>query len=361
VVDPIGRPPFPWHEAAVRDALALRGAHAQLLHGQDATELFELAMTLARAWLCESGGPSARTGLPCGVCSSCRMCIARSHPDMLVLLPDAMRESLGWSNVSTADDETAATTSGRSKPSREIKVEDVRVAIAFAQSTSARGVGRVVVLYPGDRMNVVAAHALLKTLEEPFGQTRFLLCSTRPDTLLPTIRSRCQAFALRLAPPAEAIAWLEQQGVEQAEIMLAACGGCANDVLDSLRRGVDAATWLKLPQRVLQRDTGAFADWTVAQMVDALQRLAHDCTCVAIGAAPRYFPAQCLPTSCNVAVLTQWGADLRRDARFSEHPWNAALKLDSLLQAAQRAMLGSRASATHTGPPGREAFVHSAP
>ena len=86
---------------------------------------------------------------------------------------------------------------GKKKPSKEIRVEAIRAAIAFATTTSARGRGKVVVVHPAERMNAVAANAFLKTLEEPAGDARFLLCSAAPDSLLPTIRSRCQAVACR--------------------------------------------------------------------------------------------------------------------------------------------------------------------
>ena len=85
---------------------------------------------------------------------------------------------------------------GKKQPSKEIKVEAVRGAVAFAQTTPAREAGKVVVLHPAERMNGIAANALLKTLEEPAGSARFILSCSAPEALLPTIRSRCQAFAL---------------------------------------------------------------------------------------------------------------------------------------------------------------------
>ncbi|MGS0759021.1 DNA polymerase III subunit delta', partial [Roseateles sp. GG27B] len=65
----------------------------------------------------------------------------------------------------------------KTKPSREIKIDAVRAMLAFSQVTSARGRAKVVVVYPAEALNTVAANALLKTLEEPAGLLRFVLAS----------------------------------------------------------------------------------------------------------------------------------------------------------------------------------------
>ncbi|HEV7913758.1 MAG TPA: DNA polymerase III subunit delta', partial [Albitalea sp.] len=180
--------PLPWLEAPLRQALATRHAHALLIHGPQGIGQFELALTLAQAWLCE--GEAADK--PCGRCASCKLVQARSHPDLLVLLPEALRESLGWAGADDADS-GGDDKGGKRKPSKEIRVDEIRQAIGFAQTTSARGRCKVVLIHPAERMNGVSANALLKTLEEPPGEARLLLSCAAPDALLPTIRSRCQA------------------------------------------------------------------------------------------------------------------------------------------------------------------------
>lgn len=67
----------------------------------------------------------------------------------------------------------------------------MRDAVEFSQRTSARGRGKVVLIFPADRMNTVTANALLKTLEEPPGDVRFVLATEAAHQLLPTVRSRC--------------------------------------------------------------------------------------------------------------------------------------------------------------------------
>lgn len=79
-----------------------------------------------------------------------------------------------------------------------IAVEDVRKLKTFFSLSAADGGRRVVIVDTADEMNVNAANALLKVLEEPPANTTLLLISHQPSRLLPTIRSRCRT--LRLAP-----------------------------------------------------------------------------------------------------------------------------------------------------------------
>ena len=350
MVGPDGALPLPWLAPLVRQTLQSQQAHALLLHGPQGVGQFELATTLAQAWLCEAAQAEAR---PCGVCASCRLVQARSHPDLLVLIPEALQPALGWG---AADgDDTAAERASKAKPSQEIKVDAVRRAVNFAQVTSARGRGKVVVLHPAERMNGIAANALLKTLEEPVGETRFLLGCAAPDALLPTVRSRCQRVTMGLPPVEEATAWLAGQGVAEAAVMLAAAGGQPQEALVWSQQGIDAALWLRLPALVAQGLAQPIAAWPLARVVDALQKLCHASACVAAGAAPRYFPAASIPPGARPAALNDWMGELRRIARHAEHPWNAGLVIESLVQQGHRAL----AAAAKQAPPKPGISVHS--
>ncbi|MBV5332102.1 DNA polymerase III subunit delta', partial [bacterium] len=85
-------------------------------------------------------------------------------------------------------------------------------AIEFSQRTNARGQGKAVLVYPAERMNHVTANALLKTLEEPPGDVKFVLATHAAHQLLPTIRSRCLAHTMRWPIGSEALSWLAAQG-----------------------------------------------------------------------------------------------------------------------------------------------------
>ena len=332
MVGPDGTLPLPWLAPLLKQTLQTQHAHALLLQGPQGVGQFEMAMTLAQAWLCES----AEARRPCGVCASCRLVQSHSHPDLLVLLPEALQEALGWGGVDGAEASTEK--AGKAKPSKEIKVEAVRSAVTFAQTTSARGRGKVVVLHPAERMNGISANTLLKTLEEPPGEARFVLSCAAPESLLPTIRSRCQAVTMLLPALDVATQWLEQAGVKDAAVLLAATGGQAQEVLQWVEQGIDAALWQRLPALVARGEAQALSTWPVPRLIDALQKLCHDAACVAVGAAPRYFPRAVIAKGANSDALAAWMQELKRCARHAEHAWNAGLMLESLVQQGQRAL-----------------------
>jgi DNA polymerase-3 subunit delta' len=92
----------------------------------------------------------------------------------------------------------------------EIKVDAIREINGFAFTTSHSGGRKVVVLEDAHLLNRNAANALLKTLEEPPEDTFLVLASCHAGRLLPTIRSRCQRFAIQPDPDA-ARNWLAER------------------------------------------------------------------------------------------------------------------------------------------------------
>lgn len=326
---------MPWLAEPLRRTLASSQAHALLIQGPNGVGQFELGLTLAAAWLCEST-EIPLVERPCGTCASCRLVAARSHPDLVVVVPDALRESLGWS--AAAEGEEGGEGGGKKKPSKEIRVEAVRTAIGFATTTSARGQGKVLVLHPAERMNPIAANAFLKTLEEPAGRARFLLCTSAPDRLLPTIRSRCQSVALPVPPREQAEAWLASRGIDEPAVLLAASGGQPQEAVELAERGVDAKTWQGLPARLLRGDATAFQRWPLPVVVQTLQKLCHDALSVACGAAPRYFPARSLGAAGDPTALLCWSRELTRLAEDADHPWSVDLAVENLVEQSRQAL-----------------------
>ncbi|MBU2287041.1 MAG: DNA polymerase III subunit delta', partial [Gammaproteobacteria bacterium] len=220
----------PWLQKPLADLLRQRG-HAWILHGPSGMGQYALGLALAAAWLCERRQDAPHSPSPaCGVCASCHAIAVRTHADLCVLMPEVAMQALGWpldeKSQSDIDDK-------KRKPSREIRVEAMRDAVSFAQRTSARGLGKVVLVYPAERMNTITANALLKTLEEPVGDVRFVLATEAAWQLLPTIRSRCIGFGLPWPSTDEATAWLVGQGVNAKEApgLLRAAGGRPSDAL----------------------------------------------------------------------------------------------------------------------------------
>jgi DNA polymerase-3 subunit delta' len=329
---------LPWLEVPLQQALRHARGHALLIHGPRGVGQFDLAGALAAAWLCEDQPAGGERGPACGRCTSCGLIAAGTHPDLRVLVPAALQVQLG---LSGDDEPSDAESEGKRKPpSKDIRIESVRDAIAFAQRTSSRGGAKVIVIYPAERMNAASASALLKTLEEPPGAARLILASAAPQRLLPTVRSRCQSLRLALPEIDVAASWLagESGAVDAPQVLLAAAGGQPLDALDRLALGVSAAAWRSLPADVLAGRSAALAGWPLATAIDALQKLCHDALCVAVGAAPRYFPADIVPRGSDPVLLTACGRELLAAARSSEHPWSAALAVEAHVQRVQRAL-----------------------
>ena len=322
----------PWIQAQLRQLLAQRG-HAWLLHGPSGLGQYKLALSLAQAWLCDR--PTAEGA--CGQCESCHQVDVRAHTDLVVLMPETAMLELGWPLAEKAQ---AELDDKKRKPSREIRVDAMRDTLEFAQRTSGRGRGQVVLVYPAERMNQVTANALLKTLEEPPGDLRFVLATEAAHQLLPTIRSRCQGHALAWPEPGEAIEWLQEEGVAAAAAagLLRAAGGRPEDALRLHQAGLDARTWSQWPKALVRGDTGVMAGWSPAQLVESLQKLCHDLLAVRSGAAPRFFDAADLPAAGSIEGLTGWWRSLAETARTVEHPFNAGLMLEDLVAQARTAL-----------------------
>lgn len=320
-------------------ALQAQPGHALLLHGPSGLGQYELALGLAQAWLCESPTPAGA----CGQCASCHAIEVRTHADLCLLMPETAMLELGWPLSEKAqkdiDDKTR-------KPSKEIRVDGMRDAVEFSQRTSARGQGKVVVVYPAERMNHITANTLLKTLEEPVGEVRFILATEAAHLLLPTIRSRCLSHTMAWPAQPDALEWLLAQGVPPADapVWLLAAGGRPQDALRRAQSGRDARHWSQLPKALARGEVAAMGDWSPTQAIDAMQKVCHDLLAVKTGGTPRFFAPQDLPPAAPVPQLAAWWRELAGEMRTAEHPFNAGLMLEALVSRARSALHSGRTS-----------------
>lgn len=331
-----GSPLAPWIATQAQQLLAQRG-HAWLLSGPSGLGQYSLALELVRAWLCEHSSAQGA----CGDCPSCHAIAVRTHADLCVLMPETAMLELGWPLSEKAQDDIDAK---RRKPSKEIRIDAMRDAIEFSQRTSARGRGKAVLVFPAERMNHITANALLKTLEEPSGDVKFVLASEAAHQLLPTIRSRCLAHSMVWPESPMALAWLEAQGLSgaDAEVLLRAAGGRAEDALLYARSGRSAQSWVQLPKAVARGDVTVFKDATPAQALDALHKLCHDIMASKAGAHPRFFAPADLPGAASWEALAGWARALSQAMRSVEHPFNTGLMLEVLVSQAQNALHSAR-------------------
>lgn len=319
-----GRLPLPWLADPLARAAQWRG-HALLMHGGTGLGLFELVMTAAQAQLC------ARPvqGAPCGTCDECRLVQAQSHPDLLVLLPEALREAVDWRVPEDPPERTR-------KSSQDILVDELREAIDWGSRSVARAARKVLVVHPAQSMGHVTANALLKTLEEPPGALRLLLTASNPADLLPTIASRCQHLLVRGPNSQSALAWLAEQGVRDAEVMLHAAGGEPMLASHMVSLGIDANAWRALPRAIASGHSAALTGWTLPMAVDALTKLCHDTMCLSAKAPTRFFPSDCLPGPAAWEALRVWSISLGEASAQSSHPLQVPLALDALVSRAAR-------------------------
>ena len=329
--------PAPWIARQLESLLAQRG-HAWLLQGPSGLGQFELAEALVRAWLCDAPTPHGA----CGQCASCHGIDVHTHPDLVVLMPETDMIARGWPLPEKAQSDID---DKKRKPSKEIRVDAMRDAIEFAQRTSGRGRGKAVLVYPAERMNQVTANALLKTLEEPPGDVRFVLATDAAHLLLPTIRSRCLGHTLLWPHADEALPWLSAQGIAAGEgaALLRAGGGRPAEAL-ALAQGKDSARrWALLPRALARGEVGALADLPLPEAVARLQKLCHDLLALQVGAAPRFFDRADLPERpLPVAALSKWWQQLAQSARTAEHPLNPGLATEFLVSSARQALNSRR-------------------
>lgn len=332
----------PWLQKQLHSLQAQRG-HALLLSGPSGLGQYDLALALARVWLCEQ--PTADGA--CGVCGSCHAIDVRTHADLCVLMPETLSLELGWPLDEVAQKEID---DKKRKASKLIRVEAARDAVGFTQFTRSRGRTKVILVHPAERMNAESANTLLKTLEEPIGEVRFVLSTEAAHQLLPTIRSRCQTHNMAWPEEVEALDWLVLQAAgrkmtvdrEQASVWLQAAGGRPDDALAWAATGLQGSTWAQLPQALARGDWGTLNGWPPAQQLAVLQKLCHDLMAHAAGAPARYFQTDQLPPAPRWGALAQWSRELMSAARSVEHPYNAGL-MQEAWAARTRQVLGGGA------------------
>lgn len=319
---------YPWHSGLFEALLARAGRlpHALLLRGREGIGKLAFAEALARALLCEN---PQRDGSACGHCVACAWMEQGSHPDCRVLKPESPTEA--------GEGEPEAP---ERKPRIQISVDQVRALSDFINMSSHRRGAKVVLIHPAEALNVNAANALLKSLEEPPPRTHFLLVAHRWHQLLPTVRSRCEQVVL--APPSReaAQAWLEQQKLRDAGLALAHAGGAPLVAL-----AFDEDYWQQrqaLLGAITRPDFDALAsaeqlrETPPRQVLSWLQKWAFDLVSHKVAGRVRYNPDYsdaigAAAQRLDLIEALRFQRQMVRLQRIVSHPLNARLFLEHLL------------------------------
>lgn len=153
-----------------------------LLTGPDPRRLEAEAQRLAARLLCPGNDPRWE-------CASCRRALASLHPDLARIRPEGV----------------------------QIRVDRIREAILFGAGRPYEAARRVVVLTQAELLGLEAANALLKSLEEPGAHVHWILTTTRPESLPPTVLSRCASASIPAASRAERIAAAAASGLSEED------------------------------------------------------------------------------------------------------------------------------------------------
>lgn len=201
---------LPWQTQQWEQLLSSRQqnrlSHALLLVGAQGLGKKQFALKLAEALLCsQSDGP-------CGQCHACHLIRAQSHPDFLLV-----------------EAETGSM----------IKIDQIRELVQFVGETALQASRRVIIINPANAMNVYAANALLKTLEEPAPNTIIILITDQNMRMPATIISRCQKIHFQKPSQDIAIEWLKsnvQENSNDAHLLLNLADGAplkAKELIDN--------------------------------------------------------------------------------------------------------------------------------
>jgi DNA polymerase-3 subunit delta' len=258
--------------------------------------------------------------------------LAGNHPDVRWLEPEALAKA-----PPASDGEEEEQTTRTAKPSREIKVEQVRALADFLNLGSHRGRHRIALVHPAEDMNPHAANALLKGLEEPPPGAVFVLVSHRPAGLLPTIKSRCVAFPVGLPERAVAEDWLRAKGAgHDAARWLSFASGAPLRALEyaSGPRGEAIARLLKVLQAGGSLEAvGAGDREDLETLAETLQKFALDQAFAAFGAEPKYAAAGSGSGSARRLEWLAFARAMGRNRALARHPLNPRLFASGMLAA----------------------------
>jgi DNA polymerase-3 subunit delta' len=297
------------------------------LHGPRGIGKLGFAKALAQALLCEA---PRQSGAACGACLACGWFGAGNHPDFRRVEPE------------TEDDAAPGEErEPQKRASRQITVDQVRQLEELVEKSTHRGGAKVILIHPAEALNIHAANALLKSLEEPPAGTIFLLVAHRPAYLPATVRSRCRQVPLARPRHEAALTWLAAEGVPEPALALADAGGAP-----LLARVLDEADYwprrkafltsladsgfepLAAAERATESSVEEVVGWLQKWTFDALLQRAAGC----VRFNPDFAgPIDAIARAADPVALLRYHRGLIRLQRVVHHPLNTRLLFEALL------------------------------
>ncbi len=324
--------------------------HGLLINGQAGIGKREFAVALCQSLLCSE--VSEQDNTPCGRCQNCRLFVAATHPDFHVIttelesaegrLPLLANYSHRYLDSKEMDKKT--------KYGRVISIAQVRKLIEQFLTHAHISVAKVALILPADCMNINAANALLKLLEEPPPDSIFILVTANPSRLPATIRSRCIAHTLATPSKEHALALLTQHlSEQQSNLALTLTNGSpleAQQLVDSgflqhyqnclkglSEIGARRVSAVELAGQLNKLDFGQLLVWLHRFVGELIQ------FCV-VGVKPHW--RELIMIDCEqVCVERLYGLydRISHYRRIAHEPLNEQLALEDLMLAFQRVMV----------------------
>ncbi len=256
--------PYPWQqsqwELLCSQHQAGKLSHAYLLKGVAGLGKYSFSRAFAGFLLCQH--PEKLSA--CGKCKDCQLNQTGNHPDLKVLETE--------------------------EKSKVIKIDQVREVINFANKTAQQGGYRIIIVHPAEALNINAANALLKCLEEPGEKTVIMLVSEQQNTMLATINSRCQQLPFSVPKAETILEWLSglvDEDEQNLRLLLSLAEGqpltslkFANDKILSVRSrlieeigGVTKgqASPVDIAQRWMDQDLSQLLGWVSGWLADVIR------------------------------------------------------------------------------------------
>ncbi|OQW67964.1 MAG: DNA polymerase III subunit delta' [Proteobacteria bacterium ST_bin12] len=298
--------------------------HALLIRGSAGIGKQDFALELARSLLCNVPIETHA----CGECASCLWFKEMHHPDFRLISPE---------DAELSED----TPKKKATKKSQISVAQIRQLIDYLSLSQHQASGyRVILISPAETLNIASANALLKMLEEPPANTLFLLVTNQPQRLLATITSRCQAIDMPLPSKQDALSWVKEQNVSNAEAALDYAGGAplialqgaahndlTNDLIKQLTLGAKLQPFMCAP---------ILLSLGMERAIDTLQKWIFDLTAYKLSQKSQYHAQhinalQALCKSVNLNLLLNFQQKLVEAKKMANHPLSNEMQLENML------------------------------